>query len=160
MPELPEVETIVNDLKKEIIGRCFVNLWTDTENMIKRDSVNDFTKKITNKKILDIKRRGKNILIYLDKGVILLIHQKISGHLLLSKWEFIDNQWVAKSGPLSEDKMNGYLHIVIDLDDGRQLALSDQRKFAKMEILKDDKIDIGPEPLEIDYNSFRELFRN
>ena len=160
MPELPEVETIVNDLKKEITGRCFVNLWTDAGNMIKGDSVSDFTKKITNKKIIDIKRRGKNILIYLDKGIILLIHQKISGHLLLSKWEFINNQWVAKPGPLSEDKMNGYLHIVIGLDDGRQLALSDQRKFAKMEILKDDKIDIGPEPLEIDYNSFRELFRN
>jgi formamidopyrimidine-DNA glycosylase len=159
MPELPEVETIVNDLKKEIIGRSFVDLWTDAENIIKGDNVDDFTKKIIDKKIVDIKRRGKNILIYLDQGIILLIHQKISGHLLLSKWNFVDNKWVAPPGPLSDDRMNGYLHIVIGLDDGRQLALSDSRKFAKMEILKDDKLEIGPEPLEIDYKTFRDLFR-
>lgn len=159
MPELPEVETIVNDLKKEIIGRSFVNLWTDAENIIKGHSVDDFTKKIINKKIIDIKRRGKNILIYLDQGIILLVHQKISGHLLLAKWNFENDKWIAPVGPLSDDRMNGYLHIVIGLDDGRQLALSDSRKFAKMEILKDDKLNIGPEPLEINYESFRELFR-
>lgn len=158
MPELPEVETIVNDLKKELIGRSFVNVWTDARNIIKEKSVTDFAKKVTNKKIVDIRRRGKNILIYLDDGNILLIHQKISGHLLLAKWEFKNGQWIAPQGPLSDDPMNKYLHVVMSLDDGRQLALSDPRKFAKMEILRDDKIDVGLEPLEIDYPTFRKLF--
>ncbi|MFA5228156.1 MAG: bifunctional DNA-formamidopyrimidine glycosylase/DNA-(apurinic or apyrimidinic site) lyase [Candidatus Paceibacterota bacterium] len=159
MPELPEVETIVNDLKKEIVGLFFVDLWTDAENIIKKNSVSEFTKKIINKKIINVKRRGKIILIYLEDGTILLIHQKISGHLLLGKWKFEENQWIAPPGPLKEDPMNKYLHIVINLSDGRQLSLSDPRKFAKMEIIKDDVIDIGPEPLEIDYETFRELFR-
>jgi len=159
MPELPEVETIVNDLKKEIVGLFFVDLWTDAENIIKKNSVSEFTKKIINKKIINVKRRGKIILIYLEDGTILLIHQKISGHLLLGKWKFEENQWIAPPGPLKEDPMNKYLHIVINLSDGRQLSLSDPRKFAKMQIIKDDVIDIGPEPLEIDYETFRELFR-
>ena len=160
MPELPEVEIIVTGLQKEIIGKTFSDVWTDTKKLVKQDSFDNFREKIIGKKIVSIGRRGKNILIYLDDGDILLIHQKISGHLLLGKWKFENNTWIPPVGPLSDDRVNRYLHIVFSLDDGRQLALSDQRKFAKIELIKDANFDLGPEPLEIDFNSFKELFHN
>ncbi|MFA5755187.1 MAG: bifunctional DNA-formamidopyrimidine glycosylase/DNA-(apurinic or apyrimidinic site) lyase [Candidatus Paceibacterota bacterium] len=160
MPELPEVEIIVTGLRKEIIGHTFSDVWTDTKSLVKQDSFDNFREKIIGRKIVSIGRRGKNILIYLDDENILLIHQKISGHLLLGKWKFEDNKWIPPVGPLSDDRVNSYLHIVFSLDDGRQLALSDQRKFAKIELIKDVNFDLGPEPLEIDFDSFKELFSN
>lgn len=159
MPELPEVEIIVTGLRKEVVGRTFSDVWTDTESLVKQDSFDNFRKKIIGRKIASIKRRGKNILLFLDDDNILLIHQKISGHLLIGKWKFEDNKWIAPAGPLSDDRVNTYLHMVFSLDDGRQIALSDQRKFAKIELIKDANFDLGIEPLEIDFISFKEIFR-
>jgi formamidopyrimidine-DNA glycosylase len=74
MPELPEVETTVRDLKKKIVGRIFLDVWTDAKKMIKKPKrFEDFKKELIGKEILDIKRRGKNILFFLSSGKVLLI---------------------------------------------------------------------------------------
>ena len=100
MPELPEVQTIVNDLNKKIIKRRITGVWFDTPKLIKRPKPEDLRFKIKDLRISGIKRRGKNILIYLsqkpkvlpcrqaDKSqkFLLLIHQKLTGHLLYGKW--------------------------------------------------------------------------
>lgn len=36
MPELPEVETTVRELKTKVLGRTFVNLWTDFKKLVKK----------------------------------------------------------------------------------------------------------------------------
>jgi formamidopyrimidine-DNA glycosylase len=60
MPELPEVETTVKDLKKTVLGRIFVDVWTDTKKIIKKPKkFEDFKKELIGKEILDVKRRGK-----------------------------------------------------------------------------------------------------
>jgi formamidopyrimidine-DNA glycosylase len=168
MPELPEVETIVRDLDREVRNRTFLDVWTDAESLIKRDKFESFKNKLIGKKILKVRRRAKNILIDLSDGYILLIHQKITGHLLLGEWKFEDGKWVAKKeGPLSLDPMNRFLHVVFMLDDQRQLALSDARKFAKVELWKKEELEnseefgeIGPEPLEKGFTveRFEKLF--
>lgn len=151
MPELPEVETIVNELKKKVLKRTFIDVSTDTEKLFKKpDNFNKFKKEIKGKKIKDIRRRGKNILFYLSGGYILLVHQKMTGHFLFGKWKKVKGKWVSQiQGPLLADSMNQFVHVVFSLDRG-QLALSDLRKFAKIE-LWDEKnfiLPIGPEPLE------------
>jgi formamidopyrimidine-DNA glycosylase len=157
MPELPEVETTVRDLKKEVLNRTFVNVWTDWKKMIKRPkSFEDFKRELKGKKILRIGRRGKNILFYLDRRKVLLIHQKLTGHLLLGKWKFEKGEWKSEiKGPLLDDPMNRFLHLILFLNDGRQLALSDLRKFAKVELWDEKELEnskefknLGPEPLE------------
>lgn len=170
MPELPEVETIVRDLDREVRNRTFLDVWSDARNLIKRESFESFKKKIIGKKILKVRRRAKNILIDLSDDYILLIHQKITGHLLLGKWKLEKGKWTAeKEGPLSCDPMNRFLHVVFLLDDERQLALSDARKFAKVELWKmeeledsEDFLNIGPEPLDKDFTfeKFAKLFKN
>ncbi|MCK9446337.1 DNA-formamidopyrimidine glycosylase [bacterium] len=168
MPELPEVETIVRDLRKEVLHRTFIDIWTDSKNMVKKETFESLKKKIVGKEIIGARRRAKNILIDLSDNYVLLIHQKIAGHLLFGKWKLEKGHWVSeKEGPLLSDPINNYIHVVFVLDNGKQIALSDARKFAKVELWKKDELEasedfleLGPEPLEVDFTfpDFKKLF--
>ena len=73
-----------------------------------------------------------------------------------------------KKGALRDDPQNRFLHLIIYLSNGKQLALSDIRKFAKVlvyetskqERLKDLSI-IGPDPLEssLTLEKFKDILR-
>lgn len=162
MPELPEVQTIVDDLNKKIIGRKIVDIWFDAPKLIKKPKPSELKKQIKGLKIIDIKRRGKNILIYLKpktqylKPKLLLIHQKLTGHLLIGKWKISKNLKVQSliKGKL-EEKVNNYIHFIIYLDNSWQVGLSDLRKFAKIIFGEKEEIEnlpdlanLGPEPLD------------
>lgn len=182
MPELPEVETIVRDLRKKIIGRKIKSVWFDAPKLIKSPKPAIFQKQIKGLKVIDVRRRAKNILIYLEGAnsrkrisggknknsqrlaMVLLIHQKMTGHLLYGKWS-ARRRAKAKEGARSliagvmQERVNDYIHIIFYLDNGWQLALSDLRKFAKVllgskeyvENLSEIK-DLGPEPLEKNFS--------
>ncbi len=171
MPELPEVETTVRELKKKVLGRTFIDVWTDFKKIIKKPTdFEKFKKEIKGRKIEKIRRRGKNILIDLSGGRTLLIHQKLTGHLLLGKWRRKKGEWIAVTpGPLKEDPMNRFLHLVLWLDNGQMLSLSDLRKFAKVELWESEELEkskeikeLGPEPLEksFTFNKFKEILKN
>lgn len=183
---MPEVETIVRDLQKAILGRKIEDVWSDFEKMIKKPkNFQEFKKEIKGRKIGKIWRRGKNILFELSGNKTLLIHQKLTGHLLLGKWSIRiaqpspsargirmrPSEYEIKSlisGPL-EETVNSYIHLIFYLDNGRQLALSDLRKFAKIELWNKEDLEqskefqsLGPEPLEKNFtlNKFEDCFKN
>jgi len=171
MPELPEVETIVSGLNKKVKNRKIVDVWTDWPKYFKLPkNEKDFKKIIIGKKITKVERRGKNILIHLSDNNLLLIHQKISGHLLVGRWKLKKGKWESEiTGPLLTDRNNQYLRLVFFLDDGFMLALSDLRRFAKIlagfrEVILNlpDLKNLGPEPLAKDFTfkKFEELFKN
>jgi len=154
MPELPEVETTVKGLQK-VLNRIFVYVWTDSPKLIKKPGFNQFEKEIKNKKIKRIWRRGKNIIFELSDGYSLLVHQKLTGHFLYDKWK--------------KDKVNDYIHLKFFLDNGKVLALSDLRKFAKVELWKTEELlnsgefrKLGPEPLDrsFTFEKFKNLLIN
>ena len=163
MPELPEVETIVRGLKKKVQGRTFLNTWTDSKKLFKNITFEKFLKEIKGKKIVNIRRRGKNIIFDLSDNLVLLVHQKITGHLLLGEWEKKGNKWISKEkGAKLNDPMNQSIRVMFFLN-GMQMALSDLRKFAKIELWKKQALEkelelLGPEPLEINFNDFKKLF--
>ncbi len=157
MPELPEVETAVRELRKKLIGKKISRAWTDFTRPPKHPTSWDgFKKKIKGREIKDVRRRAKNILIDLSGGKVLLIHQKMTGHLLTGKWSLRDGEWVAeKPGPLREDPRNQFLHLIFFFNDGSQAALSDLRKFSKVELWDRGTLEnsqgfkeLGPEPLD------------
>ena len=158
MPELPEVETIVRELnraKPKVLGSTILDVWSDTKKIIKRPkNFQKFKKEILKRKISKIWRRGKNILFELDNKKTLLIHQKLTGHLLYGKWKREKGEWVSLlKGPLAEDPMNKFLRVIFFLDNGWQISLSDLRKFAKIEILTEKELEkelseLGLEPLD------------
>lgn len=162
MPELPEVETTIRQLKEKVLQRTFLNVWTDFPKMIKvPKNFKEFKKKIKNRKIQRIWRAGKNIIFDLSGDLSLLIHQKLTGHLLYGIWNIKHGIWESKvPGPLKE-KINCYIHLVFYLSDGKMLSLSDLRKFAKIELAGREEIRkelkvLGPDPLEINSNEFKQ----
>ena len=169
MPELPEVETIVRGLRKKVLGLRIENAWTDWEKIIKKPrDFKVFKKEIQGRTIKKIKRRGKNILFELSGGKILLIHQKLTGHLLLGNWQFKEGKWKPKISGSLEDPMNRFLHLIFWLDNSQQLALSDLRKFAKVELWDNQELTgskefkgLGPEPLEksFTFQKFQETLK-
>jgi formamidopyrimidine-DNA glycosylase len=171
MPELPEVQTIVDDLKKRVRGRTIVGFWTDTPKIIKHSSAAVFSKQIRNLTIVDIQRRGKNVIFYLQQRdrskevKIMLVHQKMTGHFLIGKWiiKKSSGKEIAVSqtkGPITLDKYNSYIRMIFYLNNRMQLGLSDLRKFAKV-ILgsvkeiegSDDLKNLGPDALSKDFNA-------
>ena len=94
MPELPEVQTIVNDLNKKVKGLTITDVWTDWPKYFKRSKggFDGFKKEIKNKKIEKVWRVGKNIIFGLKGNTDMLIHQKMTGHILIGKWKFKDKK--------------------------------------------------------------------
>jgi len=168
MPELPEVETTVSGLNKKVQGWIFFDVWTDFKEMVKRPkNFLQFKKEIRGKKIKEVRRRAKNILFKLSDSKTLLIHQKMTGHLLVGKWQFKKGQWIPSPGPMSE-KFNTFIHLLFIFKNGQMLALSDLRKFSKVELWRTKELEeseylkkLGPEPLDKDFTfkKFREIFK-
>ena len=163
MPELPEVETTKRGLERTIKGLVIKDVWTDLSTKDKRQSgaianpkyFKIFKKEILNKKILSVERRAKNILINISGKKTVLVHLKMTGHLLYGKYKFTNNKWIPdEKGPLN-DPYNRFVHAVFTFSNKKHLAFSDARKFGKITLLDtptahDTKHlnNIGPEPLD------------
>jgi formamidopyrimidine-DNA glycosylase len=182
MPELPEVETTVRGLKNKIIGRKIDNIWTDWPKYFKDKTEKEFKKCVVGKTVKKVERKGKNILIYLSGDIILLVHQKMSGHFLIGKWirnknfkNIKDNEiwknekWIPEDlGSKFGDKKNKFIRLVFFLDNGDMLALSDLRRFAKVicgkkdNILNSKHLNLGPDPLnkEFKFSDFKKILKS
>ena len=169
MPELPEVETIVRELRKKVVGLKITDAWVDWAKTVKQaGGINNFRKQVKGRNILNVRRRAKYIIMDIEGSKTLFIHQKISGHLLYGKWKMSKGVPVsAVSGPLKNDRQNGYIRFILYLNNGYQLGLSDLRRFGKVILVDDDKVNdlkeisgLGPEPLEIKFREFKELFKS
>jgi len=167
MPELPEVETIVRQLNKEVASRKITDVWTDWPKMIRTHSLERFVREIKGRKILHAYRRAKYILMGLSGGKTLIIHQKISGHLLYGKWKIVNKKPAAiTEGPIKSDPQNRFIRFILYLDNGYMLGLSDLRRFGKVLLVDTDKVEditeikkLGPEPLDKNFTlkKFKEL---
>jgi formamidopyrimidine-DNA glycosylase len=140
MPELPEVESIVQRLREgkgtvPLPGKKITRVSLRWPRHIVQPSASTFRKRIKNRTITDVRRRGKFLVFPLDKGT-LLIHLRMSGDLYLCPADEI-------RGP--------YEHTIFYLDDSWQLRFSDARKFGLIYYVQDPGpiLDhLGPEPLD------------
>ncbi len=164
MPELPEVHTTSSGLQSVLPGLYIKDVWTDyrSDFYAGKDNIKNplffkkFKKLCVNKKIISVGRRAKNVLIHIEGNQTILIHMKMTGHVLYGKYEKKGKVWKAISaGPLRDDPFNAWIHFVISLSNGKHVALSDLRKFAKVTILKTNNLthspdlrELGPEPLK------------
>jgi len=166
MPELPEVETTVRELRRHLVGLKIMRLWTDWPRISRHQPFPKLAKKIQGRKIVAVRRRAKYIVLDLDGPLSAVIHQKMSGHLLYGKWAQKGGKWISSSsGPLGSDPKNAYLRLVLWLSNSHQLALSDLRRFGTIALDNDTDIEkgrvfegLGPEPLEVSPKEFRQLF--
>jgi len=162
------------------------DFWSDRDKPVKQArGVAKFKKEIKGKRIVSINRRAKFIVIDIEGDSSIFIHQKISGHLMYGKWRKVmqnakikmqndnlkfknDQTWVSTiSGPLRDDSENQYIRYIWTLSNGHQVAMSDVRRFSRVILVKDKDVsslkeirDLGPEPLDIKFKEFKELFKN
>lgn len=165
MPELPEVQTIVNDLNNKVKGLSITDVWTDWPKYFKRSKgrFDGFKKVVRNKKIEKVWRLGKNIIFDLSGDKKMLIHQKMTGHLLIGRWQIKNNKPVVLEKGLLAEKVNDYIHAIFYLSGspsskvgaGKMMGFSDLRKFGKILTASkkdfavlDDVKKVGPDPLQ------------
>jgi formamidopyrimidine-DNA glycosylase len=167
MPELPEVETIVRGLKRKVVGLKITDAWTDWPRTIKTHTLDKFRREIKGRQILRAHRRAKYIMMDLSGSKTLIIHQKISGHLLYGKWKVSGKKVEpAIGGPIKSDPYNRFIRFILYLSNGYMLGLSDVRRFGKVFLGNTEKIEsineigkLGPEPLDPKFTlvKFKEL---
>ncbi len=136
MPELPEVETIRNNLRSSpLIGKIILGvdlLWART---LAAPSPQEFVARILGQAVADVGRRGKFLVFHLTRD-FLLIHLRMSGDLLLEP----------AGNPLPP-----HHRLVLTLEGSLRLSFNDARKFGRVWLVLDPQSvlkDLGPEPLD------------
>jgi formamidopyrimidine-DNA glycosylase len=152
MPELPEVETIVLQLKKKIVGKTIKSIEILDYKMIEMK-----VKTLVPCKIIDVYRRAKSIIIQLNKGNNLLVHLRMTGH-----FHYVKKNQIEKLKPYEK-----FIVAKFNLNDGSLLTHNSIRKFGSIKLFNDSKLDqelsrLGVEPLskEFTLNKFKGMLSN
>lgn len=145
MPELPEVETIRLGLQKAIVGKTIAGIDIRVPKLFYGDK-----KDIIGKKVKDIDRRAKQIIIDVEGGNDLLIHLKMTGQLIYDN----SKSRVAGGHPSADwvaELPNSTTHIIFDFSDGSKLFFNDMRRFGWIKIVNSEELkadsSLGVEPL-------------
>ena len=112
MPELPEVETVVRSLSPYITGHTILHAEVLSQR-VTRGSHRATAQALTGAKIENVQRRGKQIFVHLNRGV-LYIHLGMTGKLL---WN---------------SERTKYARAIFELDNGT-LIFDDVRQFGRVE---------------------------
>jgi formamidopyrimidine-DNA glycosylase len=143
MPELPEVETVRLGLIDELVNNEFirVDVFQSSLRQVVNENINEIVK---NRRILSLSRRGKYLLINLERNYTIIIHLGMSGKIIIS----------------SEDAIKKHDHVRFHLNNGKFLTFHDPRRFGLVLVTKTDELDsclllkhLGPEPLDTEFNS-------
>ncbi len=134
MPELPEVQTVVSQLAKKVVGKTLADFKSTWPKKVLTPYA-PFRKTVKGAKIVGTRRIGKHILIDLNNEHTIVIHLKMTGHLL-----YKDKQ-NKNARVFTEDPMNGFIHHVFTFNDESTLEFSDMRKFAWLRLLKTAEVE-------------------
>ncbi|MBA7503058.1 Formamidopyrimidine-DNA glycosylase [subsurface metagenome] len=137
MPELPEVETIKNELSPWVVGQHFDQVSVLDSRLIYHLPVPEFCRRLTGQAIETINRRGKYLIFQLSGAQYLVVHLRMSGALLLNP-----------------SKTEPYARASFTFSNGTHLILIDQRRLGIMWLVENIEPIIGklgPEPLENDF---------
>lgn len=139
MPELPEVETICRGLRPFAAGQKIVKVELH-EVRLRSRVADDFSSQLLGRTILDVRRRGKYLLFYLEGGQVWLSHLGMSGKLIC-----------VESGRPREK----HDHIVVKLNGGHELRFHDPRRFGLSTVVSEKTLasmpqmkNLGPEPFD------------
>lgn len=117
MPELPEVETVVGDLRGAVTGARIRSVAAENPRVVRYPDPKGFRERLRRRTICEVGRRGKFIVMTLDSEETLVVHLGMTGHLTV-----VDAQ-----APLPR-----HTHVRATLDDGRELRFDDARRFGRM----------------------------
>ena len=142
MPELPEVETVVRQLQERIAGKTVIRLTIDDPKVVDNRII-----PLIPFQIRSFSRRGKSIIILLNKPYSLLAHLRMTGHFY-----HVTNED-------EEQASSKYRVATFYLDDGTKLTHNSIRKFGRITLMTPKQLEsslakLGPEPLGITKSEF------
>ncbi len=126
MPELPEVQVVINFLKTKVLNKQIKEVHILIDKILKNCSKKEFEKILLNAAIKDITRRGKYLLFHLDNGYIWIVHLRMEG-----KFFIVDE--------ISKEQLKhtmGYLVF-----DDFKLIYHDTRRFGTFHLIKSELLD-------------------
>ncbi|MBI2607945.1 MAG: bifunctional DNA-formamidopyrimidine glycosylase/DNA-(apurinic or apyrimidinic site) lyase [Candidatus Doudnabacteria bacterium] len=173
MPELPEVETVVSELRPLLKNKVIRQVEVRSPKLIavgpltlsnvrKSNSVaaKKFAQILKGKKITGVQRRAKLIIIDIAGKFAILVHLKMTGQLI-----FLEKKQLNKKIKLLNIETfqpitlpSKWTHVIFTFTDGSKLFFNDLRQFGYLKLVKDSEIDqvkelneFGPEPLKINF---------
>jgi len=134
MPELPEVETIKNELAPWVVGQSFTKVTVLDDKLTCGCSAREVRRGLIGQKVESLERRGKYLIFRLSNGMSLIIHLRMTGSLLLNP------QGVGR-----------YARAVFHFSNGHRFVFSDRRRLGLMWLVNDAHTvvgKLGPDPLD------------
>jgi len=139
MPELPEVETVRQDLDKHLKGLVVEDVVVKKENLIR--GIGNIREILVRGKFVGVRRRAKLLIFDLEKDgkeLHFVAHLKMTGRFLIRK---------------RGDAKDEYQHITFTLTNGQELRFCDLRQFGYLQIVTEEELKeilagYGPEPLD------------
>lgn len=146
MPELPEVETIVRDLRDLVVGAQIAGTRIKHPDVLVGAPADEFARGLRGRTIQAVQRRAKNILLSLDDESVLVINLGMTGRVVVG----------------DSPRAAGLRHVAVqlDLNDGRALLYDDVRRFGRLEHFAPGhwerrSLEFGVEPLSDQFTSER-----
>lgn len=140
MPELPEVEAVRQVLEPQLRGQTIQRVQIRRPEVAAHPGPEEFCGRLAGQAIVGMNRRGKFLLLLLERGNWIIIHLRMTGCLLLT------------SAGMPEEP---HTHIVFQLESGRELRFSDTRRFGRLWLLQKGEADrytgmdkLGLEPFD------------
>lgn len=139
MPELPEAETIVRDLRKRVPGHVVLRTRIIREDLLAKGlTAAQFNTKLKGRRIADVQRRGKNVVIVFEGDVRLIINLGMTGRVVTS------------DAPRASEMR--HIGAELFLDDGRRVLYDDARRFGNLDVRNAAEwrvrdAELGTEPL-------------
>ena len=141
MPELPEVETVKERLKQDVLKETIKNVKVYYPKMIENVTSKEFINTLIGQSIVDIKRRGKWLIFELTNNYM-LSHLRMEGRYYLKT---------------PKDELEKHEYVCFTFESGKELRYKDTRKFGRMFLYPKDDIytskelkDLGLEPFSKD----------
>lgn len=143
MPELPEVELVARALDTFLRGRRIASAQLIRPALAPATAPEEFFSLLKGRRIEEVGRRGKHILINLSSSLVLITHLRMTGSFLL----------LPRAAELPK-----HTHALFHLDDRRLLAFTDQRHFAMMKLIRAPELSetkelsaLAPEPFSEEF---------
>src|SRR6056297_3356965 len=120
MPELPEVENIIRQIRLDLADSTILEARVLRPSVIRNTEGSFFERIFCNNRITVCRRRGKYMLFELASNHMLVVHLGMTGQLLVV--------------PVEEERVK-HTHVIWRLDSHRELRFSDARRFGGIHLL-------------------------
>lgn len=143
MPELPEVETIARGLRRKIVNLTINDVIVYDRRVIRQNgqTVRPFTSALKGRRLTDVSRRGKALILGLDNGRLFVVQLMMTGQMI----------------DCADPRRDKLTRVSLSLSNGRYLHYSDQRLFGRLQVV--DSLHhipyfqkLGPEPLTKEFS--------